>query len=133
MIFSGYSNVRRVSHVANSLFGVGQVFMALWIVLIPVSDMNSPRTTWPLLLLFGVVAMSTGNLLQSNPRSIVMYRLWAGATGIVFFGIFLFNFSGAASHNSVILSIIASTVAMIICDSRVSRNTQAVHTSARLL
>ena len=118
MNFSGYSNDRRVRRLAKSLFNFGQVFMVLWVVMIPASDINSPRTAWPFLLIAGVIAMSIGQLLRSNPLSETVYRLWGGVVLIVFFGVLLFNYDGAASHNGVMVTIIVCITAIVIIDGR---------------
>ncbi len=125
MIFSGYSNARRVRSLAKTFFGLGQVFMVLWVVMIPAADINSPRTTWPLLLIAGVITMSTGQLLHSIPLTETVYRLWGGVVGIVFFGVLLFDYDGAASHNSVMVTIIACLAGIVIFDSRKPRRLQS--------
>ena len=126
MPFYGYSNLRR-ARLAVVFFTLGQLMMLLWVVLIPVLNINSPRTIWPLLLMAGVSAMTAGQLLYSIPRNVTVYRIWAGVVGAVFFGVLIIDYDGAASHNSVMVTLIVSLTAMVIVDGRESRQINSDH------
>lgn len=116
MDYSRFSDDRRV-RLANTVFFVGHGLTMLWLFTLPFADVNSTRTTWPLLLIAGSATMSVGQHLKNTYLNKVVFRLDMWLILLVVLFLLVSPSVGAASHNGVMGVTVACLAVMYWLDS----------------